>query len=114
MTLQTTSIYAPETFAPQDDLLERRNALSFMTDIPDMETYALDWAKLAADFRGCGLDNNAAYCQARADYYGTLPAGGYVRVFDGSTSEITSALVYWWEWAHGSRYACETCARSER
>ena len=52
-----------------DYLLERRDILSAMNEIPDMSEYASAWLALAEEFRRAGFLDNAAACQKRGEYY---------------------------------------------
>lgn len=79
--------YTIEVFEPFDDLLERRRALSFTTEINDMQTYAAAWLKLAGDFEDCGLVSNASYCRSRGNHYASM-TGAYNKVADGCIVEL--------------------------
>ncbi len=58
-------------------LLDRRLALARVTHIPDVAAHALEWAKLAADFRALDRLCNAALCDAQAEYFRSLLPGAY-------------------------------------
>ncbi len=65
-------------------LISRRIALAMQTNIPDMQIYAVEWNKLAADFEAVGMQCNAALCLSNWRHYTTMDAAHYVRIFDAS------------------------------
>lgn len=70
------------------ELHKRKMYLSLLQNIPDMVLYALAWNQLAADYRVIEATANAEYCQSRADHYGQLAGGEYVRLIDGQIAEL--------------------------
>lgn len=62
-------------------LIDRRFELEGMTEIPDMQKYADEWRKLAADFDTLGFFNNAGMCWSKAAHYSRM-SGEYVRKFE--------------------------------
>jgi hypothetical protein len=83
-----TTITDVEIFDPTNDLLERKDALAFANEIPDMHAYAFGWLTLAADFESCGLVSNAAYCRSRGEYYMQLAGGEYIKLVEGPFAEM--------------------------
>jgi hypothetical protein len=62
--------------------------LSRLQNIPDMGIYAETWRLLAVEYLIIGATANAEYCQARADHYGQMVPGEYVRLIEQPTAEL--------------------------
>lgn len=62
------------------NLIDKRFELEAMTNIPSMAEYALEWGKLAADFRAADMLANAELCQSKAEHYYRLADVEYVRL----------------------------------
>jgi hypothetical protein len=73
-------------------LISRRIALAMQTNIPDMDEYAEEWNKLAADFEAMGMQANAALCWSNWRHYKVMDGDHYIRVFD-SDPVVTLAAV---------------------
>ena len=71
-----------------DELMERYNILATTQNIEDVSAYAVAWQKLAADAREADRPALAAMCQQRGDDYGSLGGTEYVRIIEGSFSEV--------------------------
>jgi len=81
------TLYTPEIFTSFDCLLERRVRLEQMTEIQDMQAYAVEWQKLADDFREIGLLSNAAMCETKAQHYSEM-SGAYERKIELPFAEL--------------------------
>jgi hypothetical protein len=79
--------YDTQIFISTDTLMSRKLRLAQQTQIPDMQAYAEEWNKLAADFEGCGLMNNAADCIARYEHYKKM-SGTYLRRIEMPFAEL--------------------------
>jgi hypothetical protein len=71
-----------------DELHTRKMYLSNLQNIPDMVLYADAWRLLAVDYLAIGATANADYCQARANHYGQLAGGEYIRLIEGQIAEL--------------------------
>lgn len=76
-----------------DALLDRYNELAFTQNIPDIQGYADDWQALAVECKIHGRPALAGMAQARADFYRVQAEGEYVRLIDGSFSELIAVEV---------------------
>lgn len=63
-------------------------ALANMQNIDDIRDYALAWADLADIAQDNQRPALAAMCRSRAEFYGSQDTGEYIRLFDGSFSEL--------------------------
>jgi hypothetical protein len=70
------------------DLFLRIFTLTQAQNIPCIQTYADDWAKLADDFEAIGLTETARNCRARFEQYRILTPGEYVRLIDQPIAEL--------------------------
>lgn len=75
------------------DIMGRYHQLADRQNIEDVKAYGSEWAALALDFDNSDRPYMAALCYARAEYYGVQPLGEYVRVVDGSFSELIPVLL---------------------
>lgn len=74
---------------PAPDALTRRyNELAFAQNIPDIRGYANEWQALAVECVIGGRPALAGMCQGRADFYKVQADGEYVRLLEGSFSEL--------------------------
>lgn len=71
-----------------DPILELYYGLALMQNIEDMQDYALAWADLSEIALLNDRPYLAAMCRSRAEWYGAQPTGEYIRVIDGSFSEL--------------------------
>ena len=74
-------------FEQIDALIDRKMELSMMQNIPDMFTYATEWANLSAAFESLGMLSNADYCKVRAAHYAQF-SGEYIRLIDAPFAEL--------------------------
>lgn len=81
-------MFTIDTFEPTQDFMERKRTLEQMNEIPDMAQYALDWQKLAADFREIGFVFCAEYCQSRGNHYAGIAGGSYIKLVEGQLAEL--------------------------
>ena len=71
------------------ELVNRRIDLALQSEIPDMEKYAEQWNRLAADFRAMGAMSNAALCESNYNRYRTA-AGQHIRLTYDNYAELIS------------------------
>ena len=76
------------TYELKDELMERYHVLALTQNIPNIARYAMEWDMLAADARAQGREASAAAWQSRADFYKQQAGGEYIRLIDGSFSEL--------------------------
>jgi hypothetical protein len=70
-----------------DALTDRYLALAGVQELSSSE-YASQWRTLADEAAQQGRENLAASCYARADFYGKQEPGEYIRLIEGSLSEL--------------------------
>lgn len=80
--------FETQLFVEADCLVSRKLALANQANIPDMQAYAEEWNRLAADFESCGLLNNAEDCRTRWQHYKQIGKGEYIRLVDLPFSEL--------------------------
>jgi len=71
-----------------DTLTARYIELSMTQIIPDIALYAIEWMKLAADAEAQGRFSLAGMCRSRGDFYAHQDYGEYIRLIEGSFSEL--------------------------
>ena len=70
-----------------DNLMDRYLELAEMQNIDSAE-YAVEWHKLAADAEGGARPALAEMCRQRGDHYAAQDYGEYIRLIEGSFSEL--------------------------
>jgi hypothetical protein len=76
------------TYPAPDELMNRYMTLANTQHIENIARYAFEWDTLAADARAKGQLSRASAWQSRADFYKAQAGGEYVRLIDGSFSEL--------------------------
>ena len=78
---------APTVEVP-DPLTARYIVLADKHELPSVEEYAKAWETLAADCKAAGRPSLAVACLSRADFYRKQTPGVYIRLIEGSFSEL--------------------------
>lgn len=81
----------PNLMATRHDLLDKKQFLSDMIQIPDMLEYSAQWLALATEFDEIGMIANGEYCRSRGIHYGAFDAGAYSKTVDGPFAEMVKA-----------------------
>ena len=71
-----------------DPLTARYYELAMAQIIPDVASYAIEWMKLAADAEAYSRFSLAGMCRSRGDFYAQQDYGEYIRLIEGSFSEL--------------------------
>lgn len=71
-----------------DPISDRRFELEQMQNIPDMQSYAKDWQRLALDCEKAGRVATAEMCRSKAKHYCELAGGEYVRLIQDTYVEL--------------------------
>lgn len=71
-----------------DALMDRYNELAFTQEIPDIKLYADSWMELGRQADEQGRIALAEMCFSRGRFYGRQAGGEYIRLIEGSFSEL--------------------------
>jgi hypothetical protein len=79
--------FETQLFVEADCLISRKLELAQRSNIEDMQAYAEEWERLAADFDAAGLVSNAEDCRTRWQHYKQF-SGEYIRLTDAPFADL--------------------------
>lgn len=83
------NFFVKVTFNPEAKaLMEKYYDLAFTHEIPKMGDYAKAWLDLAREFDKLGMVNMAGMTRERGLFYAQQAPGEYIRLIEGSFSEL--------------------------